>query len=157
MPFVMQPGRLKGSAGNVPDVAELDAGSITCLKGRVVTLTAGSAVLHALGATVTNLYGVTLEGAAAGVGDGPDSDILVVAKFDRNTEFVSKIVISGAVSADLSTVVVGSQYGMITVSSQDYIDIDDTTNVVAQVTKIDDDLNVVWFILLESAIQEPNG
>lgn len=153
MPFVMQPGKVKGSGGDVPNVVEMDAGSITCLKGRVITLTSGSAVLHALGATVTGLYGVSLEGAAAGVGDGPDSDILVVARFDRNQEFVSKVVVSGAVATDLSGLTVGDQYGMITVSSQDYIDFDDTSNVVATITKIDDDLNVVWFALIESAIQ----
>ncbi len=153
MAFVMQPGKVKGSGGKVPDVVEMDAGSITCTKGRVITLTSGSAVLHALGGTVTNMYGVSLEGAAAGVGDGPDSDILVVARFDRNVEFVSKVVVSGAVTADLSSLTVGDQYGMITVSSQDYIDFDDTAQVVATITKIDDDLNVVWFALIESAIQ----
>jgi hypothetical protein len=156
MPFFTQPGRTIGSGGDVPQVVNANAGSITCNKGRVVTLTAGATVLHALGAVVTNVYGVTLEGAAAGVTDGPGT-LLPVAIADRNTEFVSKCVISGAVTADLSTVVVGSQYGMITVSGQDYIDVDDTTNVIAQVTKIDDDLNVVWFLFLESAIQQPNG
>lgn len=153
MPFVMQPGRIKGSGGKVPDVVEMDAGTITCLKGRVITLTSGLAVLHGLASTVTDMYGVSLEGAAAGVGDGPDSDVLVVARFDRNVEFVSKVVVSGAVTADLSNLTVGDQYGFITVSSQDYVDFDDTAQVVCTITKIDDNLNVVWFALIESAIQ----
>ena len=38
-----------------------------------------------------------------------------------------------------------------------YIDYDDTGQVIAQITKIDDILNVVWFLFLESAIQQPNG
>ena len=99
---------------------------------------------------------MTLEGAAAGVTDGP-GELLAIAKADRNTNFVSKCVITGAITSDLSTAVVGSQYGMITVDSQDYIDLDDTSDVIAQCVKIDDDLNVMWFTFLESAIQEPHG
>ena len=156
MPFFTQPGRIAGSGGPVPDVVELAAGVITCNKGRVVTNTAGAAVLHALGATVTNIYGVTLEGAAAGVTDGPGT-LLAIAKANKQTNFVSKCVDTGALTADLSGVTVGDQYGMLTVGGQDYIDLDDTTNVVAQITKIDDDLNVVWFVFLESTLQEPNG
>ena len=157
MPFYTQPGRTLGSGGDVPNVNNLDAGSITCNKGRVVTNTSGSAVLHGLVATVTGVYGITLEGAAAGVADGPDSSLIAIAVADRNTEYVSKVIVSGAITADLSNLTVGDQYGMITVSSQDYIDYDDTSNVIAQITKIDDDLNVVWFLFLESALQQPNG
>jgi len=156
MPFFTQPGRTLGSAGDVPNVVNVDAGTITCNKGRVVTLTAGAAVLHGLAATVTNVYGITLEGAAAGVPDNPGT-LLAIAVADRNTEFVSKVVVSGAITTDLSNLTVGDQYGMILVSSQDYIDYDDTSDVIAQITKIDDDLNVVWFLFLESALQQPNG
>lgn len=157
MSFVMQPGRQLGSAGNVPNVNNLDSGSITCNKGRVVTNTAGSAVLHALGATVTNIYGVTLESCAAGVSTGAVTTLLAIAVADRNTEFVSGVVDGGAVTADLSAMTVGDQYGLLTVSGQDYIDLDDTSNVVVQITKIDDDLDIAWFLFLESALQQPNG
>ena len=156
MPFYTQPGRTLGSAGDVPNVVNLDAGTITCNKGRVVTNTTGSAVLHGLAATVTGVYGITLEGAASGVTDGPGT-LLAIAVADRNTEYVSKVIVSGAITDDLSSMTVGDQYGMITVSSQDYIDFDDTTHHIAQITKIDDDLNVVWFLFLESALQQPNG
>ena len=156
MPFYTQPGRTLGSGGDVPNVVNLDAGSITCNKGRVVTNSSGSAVLHGLASTVTGVYGITLEGAAAGVTDGPGT-LLAIAVADRNTEFVSKVVSSSAIITDLSSMTVGDQYGMLLVSGQDYIDLDDTSQVITQITKIDDDLNAVWFLFLESALQQPNG
>ena len=155
MAFVMQPGRQKGSAGDVPDVSNLDNGSITCNKGRVVTNTAGSAVLHALASTVTNVYGVSLEKCTSGTSEGPASTLLAIAKADRNTEFVAGVVESGAVvTGTMPAFVIGSEYGLITVSSQDYVDFDDTSNKLAQITKIDTDLKIVWFLFIESTLQE---
>ena len=157
MPFVMQPGRIVGSGGLVPNITNMDNGSITCNKGRVITRTSDVAVLHALSGTVTNMLGVSLEACTSGTSDGPQSTLLSVAKFDRNTEFVSKVIVSGAVTSDVSGLSEGDKYGFITVASQDYVDFDDTAQVVCQITKVDDNLNVVWFLLLESAIQDPNG
>ncbi len=152
--FPMQPGQQKGSAGDVPDVSNLDNGSITCNKGRVITNTSGSAVLHALASTVTGVYGVSLEKCTSGTSEGPASTLLAIARADRNTIFVSKVVVSGAVTTDLSSLTIGDQYGLITVSGQDYVDFDDTSQVLVQIVKIDDELNVVWFVFIESTLQD---
>ena len=154
MPFPMQPGKMKGSAGNVPEVIEMDAGSATCNKGIVIKMTASVAVVHPLVTDVTNMYGVSLEGDAAGVGDGPDSDILLVARINANTEFVAKCVTSSVLETDLSGVAIGDNYGLILVSGYDYVDLSDQSNVAVVITKIDDELDVVWFNFLASTIQE---
>lgn len=155
MTFIMQSGRMKGSAGDVPDVANLDTGSITCNKGRVITNTAGSAVLHALAGTVTNVFGISLEDCAAGVSTGAVTTLLSIARADRNTEFISGVVESGAVvTGTMPAFVVGDTHGLITVSGQDYVDFDDTSDVLVQIRKIDTDLKVVWFLFIESTLQE---
>ena len=154
MPFPMQPGKMKGSSGNVPEVVEMDAGAGTFNKGIVIKMTASVAVVHPLVADVTNMYGVSLEGCASGVGDGPDSDIVCVARINDDTEFVAECVTSGARTADLSGVAIGDSYGLLLVSGYDYVDLDDAANVHVVITKIDDVLNVVWFKFLASTFQE---
>jgi len=84
-----------------------------------------------------------------------------IAKADRNTAFVAKAWDTGAVTEDLSAVVIGDQYGLIKSGTDFYVDLDDTTNVLVQIVKIDDDNtnsglgSVLWFKVIESALQEP--
>ncbi len=152
MPFQMQPGRTLGSAGNVPDVATLLAGALTCSKGQLIKDSSGTAIIHPLTGTVLLVYGVSLEADVAGVADGPDSSILHIARAERETEFVSKCVTSSVIETDLSGVSVGDTYGIITVSNQDYVDLSDTSDVLVTITKVDDDINIVWFTFLPSTL-----
>ena len=155
MTMRMQPAQLKGSAGDVPDVANLDNGTITCNIGEVITNTSGSAVLHGLGGTVTGVYGISLESCAAGTSTGPVTTLLSIARADRNTVFVSGVVESGAVvTGTMPALVVGTSHGILKVSNQDYLDFDDTSNVLVQIRKIDTALKIVWFIFIESTLQE---
>ena len=155
MGFKIQPSKV--SAGPAaPDVFPLTPESTqTFEKGAPITVTSGEAVEHALVATVTNIYGFALEGmASAGVSDNPSGDVHV-AKANRMTEFVAECVTAGVLETDLSGVSIGDQYGLLKVSSDFYVDLSDQNHVVVQITKIDDNLNKVWFSVLESALQEP--
>lgn len=157
MPFRLQPSKIAGSGGMVPssgpDLAP--EATQTFEKGTVVTVTAGEIVEHALGATVVGIYGVSLVGVSSGVSDDPSGNIQV-AKADRNTVFVAKAISGGQVQTDLSGVDVGDQYGLLQhTDDATYVDLADVTNVVLQVEKVDDDLDLVWFKFLESALQEP--
>ena len=130
------------------------SGAGTFGKGIVVKMTTSVAVQHPLVTDVTNMYGVSLEGVAAGVGDGPDSDICCVARINDDTEFVAQCVTAGVVETDLSGVAIGDSYGLLLVSGYDYVDLDDTGTPAVVITKIDDVLNVVWFKFLASTFQE---
>lgn len=159
MTLILQPGRLDGSAGNVPNIANLPGGSMTANKGRVITRTAAVAVLHGLGGTVTNVLGVTLEGVTSGTSDGPATNVNY-AKVDRNTQFISGIAVGGAVllqgGVAVSTVLtVGDDYGLLTISGQDYIDSDDESDVLVELLQVDNILKIAWFKFLESTLQEP--
>ena len=153
MPFQMQPARQLGSAGDVPDVGTLLAASLTASKGQVVKNSSGTAIIHPLGSDVLLVYGVTLEADVSGTSDGPDSTLLHIARADVRTEFVSKVTDSaGVIQTDLSGLSVGDQLGILTTSSQDYVDKDDTTDKLVQLTKIDDDLDVVWFVFIPATL-----
>ena len=153
MPFEMQPARQKGSAGNVPDVVTLLAASLTISKGQVVKNSAGTAIVHPLVTNVLLVYGVTLEADVSGTSDGVDSTLLHIARADTLTEFVSKVVnSSGVIQTDLSGLSVGDTHGILTNSNQDYVDQDDTTNVLVTLTKIDDELDIVWFSFIPSTL-----
>jgi hypothetical protein len=154
MGFKIQPSKV-GAGPAAPEVFPLTPeSSQTFEKGTPITVTAGEAVEHALGATVTNIYGFSLEGVTSGVSDNPSGDVHV-AKANRITEFVAQCITSGAVATDLSGVAIGDQYGLLKSGTDFYVDLDDEVHVVVQITKIDDNLNVVWFAVLESALQEP--
>ena len=153
MPFQMQPARQKGSAGDVPDVVTLLAASLTCSKGQLVKNSTGTAIIHPLAGNVLLVYGVTLEADVSGTSDGPDSTLLHIARADVRTEFISKVVnSSGVIQTDLSSLSVGNEFGILTNSNQDYVDKDDTSDKLVLITKIDDDLNVVWFTFIPSTL-----
>jgi hypothetical protein len=56
---------------------------------------------------------------------------------------------------------VGDQYGLVKDGNDFYVDLSDVVNVMVQITKVDNDLtqsglgSVLWFKVLESALQEP--
>lgn len=152
MPFQMQPARQLGSAGDVPDVATLLSGALSASKGQLIKNSSGTAIIHPLSTNVLLVYGVTLEADVSGTSDGPDSSILHIARADVRTEFLSKCVTSSVIETDLSSVDVGDTYGIITVSSQDYVDLSDTSNVLVKITKVDDELDVVWFTFIPSTL-----
>ena len=153
MPVWLQQSVQKGSAGNVPDVVTLLAASLTCSKGQLVKNNSGTAIIHPLAGNVQLVYGVTLEADVSGTSDGPDSTLLHIARADVRTEFISKVVnSSGVIQTDLSSLSVGNQLGILTNSNQDYVDKDDTSDKLVQLTKIDDELNVVWFTFIPSTL-----
>lgn len=124
-------------------------------RGAVVTYDTGNDELdeHAGGATVTGILGVTGHGCSSGESDDPSGLVLVNKAKDQ--EFVGPMLESAAIKTDLSDVSIGDQYGIIKHTDDIwYVDFDDTGDVVVQITKIDDDLDLVWFRFLESAIQE---
>jgi hypothetical protein len=165
MAFKIQPSQLSGSAGLVPSVMNLPVEATQVFeKGTPVTLVSGEIEEHPLGATVIDLYGFSLE---SGFRD-PTSNLplatvneAAIAKADRNTAFVSKAWDGAAIEEDLSAVNVGDQYGLVKDGNDFYVDLSDVVNVMVQITKIDNDLtqsgiaSVLWFKVLESALQEP--
>lgn len=155
MPFKMQPGRNLGSAGDVPAGADIvpDAAA-TLKKGQIARMDAqGELEAHPGVAVVTGIFGVMLENVVAGDPASP-AKTASVAKADRNTEFVAKVHDGGVFGADVGPVVVGTSYGYLNnANGFSFVDQDDVTNVVLQVTQKDADLDIVWFRFLESAIQ----
>jgi hypothetical protein len=159
--FPIQPSKIAGSGGLVPNVFNLAAEAAENFpQGTPMRVRSADGLLeeHPLLTTVIDIYGFSLEGVNAGSYDNPSGKV-AVAKADRNTEFVSKARTSGAYATDLSAVYVGNTYGLIKVgtgqSAVFAVDLDDTTNVVVQITKVDDTLDLVWWKVLESALQEP--
>lgn len=156
-PFPMQAGRTIGSAGDVPNAAVQPVEAATSfVRGRIVRLDAnGDIIVHPGGADVVDIYGVSMEGATSGVSDSP-AEGANVAKADRNTEFVARAHSAADFNADVSTVDVGDTFGFLNdADGISHVDLDDTTNVVLQVTKVDADLRLLWFKFLESTLQEP--
>ena len=155
MGFKIQPSKV--SAGPAaPEVFPLTPEAAqTFEKGAPIRIVSGEAQEHPLVTTVTGLYGFALEGmASAGVSDNPSGDVHV-AKANRMTEFVAQCVTSAVLETDLSAVSIGDQYGLLKSGTDFYVDLSDQVNVHVQITKIDDNLNVVWFAVLESVLQEP--
>lgn len=124
-------------------------------RGAVVTYDNANDELdeHAGGATVDGILGVSGHGCASGESDDPSGLVLVFKAKDQ--EFCGPVLSSGAQQTDLSGISIHDEFGIIKHTDNVwYVDQDDVTNVVLAVTKIDDDLDLVWFRFLESAIQE---
>jgi hypothetical protein len=155
MARVIQPGRFP--AGEVPNVMNLvpDAAA-TFSKGHIVRKKSGASTAekHPLGATVTGIYGVALEDVVAGNPDGVAPEC-AIAKADRNTVFIGQVTASGAILTDLSSILIGVQYGLLEVAGTQYVDKDDVTHVVVQIVDTDENLNIAYFKFIESALQEP--
>lgn len=158
MPFRNQFTRTDGSASGIPDVVNLpvDSGQAAFVKGRILSLNTGDGELeiHALGATVTGVYAVAQEGWDGTETDGPAVELNAV-RVNRQTVFAAQMLDTGGgnvVVEDLSGVVIGDTYGMIVFGGNTYIDQDDTTDVIAEIVGIDDNLNVLFYKFIATAI-----
>jgi len=156
MGFAMQPAGRGG--GGWPESYERAPGSDqTYPRGCPVAWDASSQELdiHAGGATVTNIAGVSLEGVVAGVADNPSGKVAFAHAAHPNL-FVAKLSSAGTIVAP-DTANIGVQYGIIVVGSgsTQYWTVDeaDTSNVVCEVVDIDTERNVVFFKFLDSAVQ----
>ena len=156
MSFRFQPAKFPH--GHVPDTQEYTPeSSQTFIRGVVVDLTGGEIIIHPGGTTVTDIFGVALHGmASAGVSDSP-SGLVAVAKADPDQTYLGQVVAGGVdedvVLTDLSGIAVGDHYGfIINTAGEHLVDFSDTTNVVLEIEKIDDNLDIVWFKFLASAI-----
>lgn len=137
--------------GYTPDAA------LTCLRGAPITYqVAGDDVTeHAGGGVVTLILGVAAHDVTvAGTSDDVSGNVIVHKA--SNQEFAGTCLTAGsAVATDLSGVSIGDTYGFIKHSDNEwYVDLGDTGNVVLTITKIDDNINIVWFRFLVSAVQE---
>ena len=166
MAFKIQPSQLSGSAGLVPSVVNpLLAAAQVFEKGTPVRLDAsGDIEEHPLGAVVVDLFGFSLMETLDPLSNNPLATLLTisVAKADRNTAFVSRAASAGADTDDISAVNLGDQFGLLKVGDDFFVDLDDTVNVLVQIVKISsgtptsaEGLNLLWWKVLESALQEP--
>ena len=164
MAFKIQPSQLSGSAGLVPSVTNpVPEATQVFEKGAPIRIVAGEAEEHTLVAVVVDLFGFSLKGTPLGTND-PLASIgtISVAKADRNTAFVSRAATAGAETDDISAVLLGDQFGLIKIVDDFFVDLDDVTDVVLQIVKITsgtptsaEGLNLLWWKVLESALQEP--
>lgn len=143
--------------GEVPWVQGLVPKSTTTLiRGNAVAIdTNGEAIIHPLSTTVDDFYGIALCDVTSGVSDSPSGE-LQVARCTKDATFCGQVVAGGVdadvVLTDLSGLDVGDKYGMIiNTATEHMVDFSDTTHVVLQITKIDDDLDLVWFQFLAAA------
>ena len=147
----IQPAKLNGLGA--PEVMPYTpATGETWLIGAPIALTSGEAVEFAGTSTVTGLLGFALQGCTSAVPDF--DDVVEVAIASDQVEFFAQVYdVGGGAVRDISDAAptVGSQYGLIKVSSEWYLDEDDTTHVVAEVTKILLELNGVLFKVIASA------
>lgn len=157
MTFANQFARTDGSAGDVPDAVNriVDSAQAAFLKGRVLQLGSDSELeLHPLGATVTGIYAVAQEGWDGSATDGP-ADELNAVRVNRQTVFAAQMLDTGGgnvIVTDLSAVNIGDQFGLIVFNGETYIDQDDVTNVVVEIEDIDDDLDILLYKFIASAI-----
>ena len=148
MPVRIQPSRF--DHGGVPTVRGLvPTTGQSFYRGAPVTVTSGEAVEHAGGATVTGLYGFAMQDVVSAVCDFGDEVQIAVA--NDATTFVGQMIASAAVVTDLSSILVGAQYGLLEASNVWYVDYDDTSTVVVEIVDVDDNRNLVFFKVLASA------
>lgn len=163
MPFIMQPAQFP--LGGYPEGDSLPpTAGVTYVNGTPVTVDAnGLLAEHALGATVTNIKGVALEGVTAGVTANPDGRVSF-AHAGRGNIFMAKFTNGSGVVQAITQTLVNEVYGIIKVSSGATawfaVDQADTTDVVVEILGFSlhiDGLNggVVFFKFIESAIQNP--
>ncbi len=166
MAFKIQPSQLSGSAGLVPSVVNpVLAAAQVFERGTPVRLDAsGEIEEHPLVAVVVDIFGFSLMETLVTTSNDPLATLgtITVAKADRNTAFVSRAATAGAETDDISAVNLGDQFGLIKVGNDFFVDLDDVVNVVLQIVKIAsgtltsaEGLNLLWWKVLESALQEP--
>lgn len=158
MPFHMQP--VQFPHGGFPEGTERAPGSDQNYPiGTPVTWDTSSQELdeHSLGATVTNIVGVSLEAAVEGISTNPSGNVNF-AKATRSNTFTAKVVNGTGVVQTVSDALIGGQYGIrkngTGQSAWFAINSADTTNVVLQVIGVDTERNIAYFKFIESAIQD---
>ncbi len=120
--------------------------------GAVLALNAGEVEEHAGATTVTGILGVSGHGTeGAGDSESPSGEC-VVFKAHGGQVYLGQMIDTAVVKTDLSGIVVGVEYGIIKVGGDWYVDFEDTTNVVLTIQKVDDNLDIVWFKFLDSAV-----
>lgn len=164
MSFKMQPAQYP--SGGYPEGRNYSPSSDTAQTypaGTPVTFDTGAQngiEEHALGATVTNILGLTTEGVTAGVSSNPDTKVGVISA-NRSNIFMAKLINGSGVVQTPDDDNLLAQYGLLKVGSGADawfgVDESDTTHVVIEVigydTEIDGPTGVVYFKFIESAIQ----
>lgn len=147
----IQPAKLGGL--NAPQVLGVTPeASATFSLGAPVALSSGELIEFAGGATVTGLLGFA--GQACTSGDPDFGDEVEVFIADENVEFMAQVYDSGGAAVrDLADAApsIGDQLGLVEVSGEWYVDEDDSTNVVVEITKVYVEHNVVLFKVIASA------
>lgn len=156
--FRLQPAQFPH--GGWPEGLERAPGSDqTYPQGTPVTWDEASQELdeHALGATVTNILGVSLEGVVAGDADNPSGNVSFV-RANNSQVFVAKLTDGSGVVQVPDSANIGVQYGLLKNGSGSdawfSVDEADTTNVVVEVVGIDTERDLVFFKFITSAIEE---
>jgi hypothetical protein len=150
----------KFGQSEVPEVQSYDPYStVTAYRGAPVTYDTTNAgiIIFAGALAVIDLLGIMLHDVVAGVSDDPAGKC-VVAKA-KGQEFVGQCVNGGSdpdvVLTDLSSLIIGEHYGIIINTAGGWaVDTSETTSVIVEITRIDDDLDIVWFKILDSVCQE---
>lgn len=153
MSIRIQPSRHPGAEVPLVDNRSIVAGQ-TFLRGAPIALNGGAAQEHAGGATVTGIYGFALEDVTSGASLGANSTEVAIAVADHDTVFMGQLSNAGSVVAPDSSNL-DTDYGIIEVSSEWFVDEADVANVVVNVIAFDADLSVVWFRVLTSAGAQP--
>ncbi len=147
----IQAAYVDGSSGS-PPVRNYTPTAAAILRGAPVTLSSGSVVEHGGGAVVTGILGINMQDVdAAGAPAIGDKTQIQIAR--DNVVFLAAVTDAGTVVTDLSSIEVGTDYGILK-STTWYVDIADESHVVLRIVKIFDDLNLVAFKFLASAIME---
>ncbi|MCP4902616.1 MAG: hypothetical protein GY906_37100 [bacterium] len=147
--------------GEVPDTQNYPVEAATSfLRGSPVDADAsGDLIEHPGGSTVTGIVGFSLEEAVSGAGLGPTGRVGVAKAGEKQIYLCQAVAAAaGAIMTDLSSFIVGEQYGMVKSTAaatlgEWFLDQGDTTDVVFQVTKIDDNLNTLWVFVIPSAVR----
>jgi hypothetical protein len=159
MPFRMQPARFPN--GGFPECDDRTPNATESWNvGTPVTWDTVNSDLdaHALGATVTNILGVSLEGTTAGAPDNPSGKV-GVALAGRSNVFTAKLTNGTATPVTPAVSDIGDELGIQkngTGRDAWYsVDRSLTVNTHVEVIGIDTERDVVFFKFKESAIQQP--
>jgi hypothetical protein len=157
MPFAMQPAQFK--QGGWPNGVDRTPGSDqTYPRGTPVTWDTTSQELdeHAGLTTVTNIFGVSMDGVSSGTAQNPSGKVCTALAHNENI-FMAKLTNGSGTVQTVDTANLNVQYGMLKngsgLSQWWSVDEDDTTNVVLEVIDIDTDMNIVYFVFLNTAVQ----
>lgn len=160
----IQPARLRGASGDstfpVRHIAYADGQTF---KKFAVVIRNASGTIEEDTTDPTGIVGVTLQGAATGHGYGvPNEDDTVVftgreqkvcvALAVPTVEFIGRIVDGSDEDVTVSDALVGDEYGVKKVGDDWVVDSTDTTNVCVEITDIDEERDLVYFIFLAADV-----